>query len=104
MDAGSTGSRIYIYEWEPREFKVLPPPVSHPKTKRDWKKETEPGISSYCSHPEVGLGARAHARGCVQASAGVTGPTLEVIAWVGSPLHAVPAVARHAVVSCDQYL
>ncbi|KAK3273430.1 hypothetical protein CYMTET_18328 [Cymbomonas tetramitiformis] len=30
IDAGSQGSRIYVYRWPERDFKVLPPPESAP--------------------------------------------------------------------------
>lgn len=54
IDAGSTGSRMHVYQWEPRMFKTLPPPVSYPTTKLEWTNRMEPGISSFITHPEVG--------------------------------------------------
>ena len=32
IDAGSGGSRIHVYEWGPRVFKQVPPPISFPTT------------------------------------------------------------------------
>lgn len=53
IDAGSSGSRMHVYEWEPREFKVIPPPISRPGSTNQWTQRMEPGISSFSSHPEV---------------------------------------------------
>lgn len=53
IDAGSSGSRMHVYEWEPRMFKTLPPPISIPGSTNQWTQRMEPGISSYSSHPEV---------------------------------------------------
>eukprot|EP00904_Undaria_pinnatifida_P011382 jgi/Undpi1/7374/HiC_scaffold_22.g09847.m1 len=52
IDAGSSGSRMHVYEWEPREFKVIPPPISRPGSTNQWTQRMEPGISSFSSHPE----------------------------------------------------
>ena len=32
IDAGSGGSRVHVYEWSPRVFKQVPPPISFPTT------------------------------------------------------------------------
>lgn len=53
IDAGSSGSRMHVYEWEPRMFKTLPPPISIPGSTNQWTQRMEPGISSYASHPQV---------------------------------------------------
>lgn len=53
IDAGSSGSRMHVYEWEPRMFKTLPPPISIPGSTNQWTHRMEPGISSYSTHPEV---------------------------------------------------
>lgn len=53
IDAGSSGSRMHVYEWEPRMFKTLPPPISIPGSTNHWTQRMEPGISDYSTHPEV---------------------------------------------------
>lgn len=55
IDAGSSGSRMHVYEWEPREFKVVPPPISMPGSTNQWTHRMEPGISSFSSNPEVNV-------------------------------------------------
>jgi hypothetical protein len=32
IDAGSGGSRMHLYEWEPRVYHTLPPPIAKPFT------------------------------------------------------------------------
>ena len=44
---------MHVYEWTPREFKVVPPPISIPGSTNQWTHRMEPGISSYSSNPEV---------------------------------------------------
>lgn len=36
IDAGSTGSRMHIYQWDARRFETLPPPISYPLTSNQW--------------------------------------------------------------------
>ena len=36
IDAGSTGSRMHIYEWSSRTFSEIPPPLSLPLTSERW--------------------------------------------------------------------
>ena len=55
IDAGSSGSRMHVYEWEPRMFKTLPPPISIPGSTNQWTQRMEPGISDYSTHPEVSI-------------------------------------------------
>ncbi|CAM9903666.1 unnamed protein product, partial [Hapterophycus canaliculatus] len=52
IDAGSSGSRMHVYEWEPRMFETLPPPISIPGSTNQWTHRMEPGISSYSNHPQ----------------------------------------------------
>lgn len=36
IDAGSTGSRMHVYEWDARRFRTVPPPLSYPLTSNRW--------------------------------------------------------------------
>ncbi|KAG5175334.1 nucleoside phosphatase family-domain-containing protein, partial [Tribonema minus] len=51
IDAGSGGSRMHVYQWEPRLFASLPPPISFPESRNTWTGRLSPGISSYAEHP-----------------------------------------------------
>lgn len=46
---------MHVYEWEPRMFKKLPPPISYPRSTNQWTQRMEPGISSFSTHPEVSV-------------------------------------------------
>jgi len=48
---------MHVYEWEPRMFKKLPPPISIPGSTNQWTHRMEPGISSFSDHLEVNLRA-----------------------------------------------
>lgn len=51
IDAGSGGSRMHVYQWEPRLFETLPPPISHPESKNSWTGRFGPGLATYADHP-----------------------------------------------------
>ena len=51
IDAGSTGSRLHIYEWPERVFHQIPPPLSHPITSERWTDRMKPGISAFAADP-----------------------------------------------------
>lgn len=36
IDAGSTGSRMHVYQWDARRFPDVPPPFSYPLTSNRW--------------------------------------------------------------------
>mmetsp|Transcript_18817 Transcript_18817/g.43179 ORF Transcript_18817/g.43179 Transcript_18817/m.43179 type:complete len:485 (+) Transcript_18817:31-1485(+) len=46
IDAGSSGSRIYLYKWPVRNFRSLPPPLSEVARATSEKNRVTPGISS----------------------------------------------------------
>lgn len=46
IDAGSSGSRIYLYKWPARNFHSLPPPLSEVARATNEKNKVTPGISS----------------------------------------------------------
>jgi len=52
IDAGSTGSRMHLYEWSPRVFGTLPPPISKPFTSEVWTERMQPGISTFADNYE----------------------------------------------------
>lgn len=59
LDAGSSGTRVYVYRWEKPEYVrdhgdsgdlVRLPKI---KTKKDWRKKIHPGVSTFGSKPEL---------------------------------------------------
>ena len=52
IDAGSSGSRVHIYEWPHRSDTRMPLIEAAPfKETTKWSKKVEPGLSSYASNP-----------------------------------------------------
>ena len=51
IDAGSTGSRMHIYEWSSRTFSEIPPPLSLPLTSERWSERIRPGLSAFGAEP-----------------------------------------------------
>lgn len=56
MDAGSSGTRLYVYKWNARIFKELPPSLTQVMTEESWSKKQNPGISTFGTNP-TGAGA-----------------------------------------------
>jgi len=53
IDAGSTGTRLHIYEFEKRHFTTLPPPLSYPFAEEShWTSRVAPGISVFADVEE----------------------------------------------------
>jgi Golgi nucleoside diphosphatase len=46
IDAGSGGSRLHVFQWKPRIFHSVPPPLSYPEANEHWTARMDPGISS----------------------------------------------------------
>jgi Golgi nucleoside diphosphatase len=44
IDAGSGGSRIHVYEWGPRIFQAVPPPISYPTTNEKYTGRISNGV------------------------------------------------------------
>ncbi|CAM9669630.1 unnamed protein product, partial [Phaeothamnion confervicola] len=42
---------MHVYQWEPRMFKTLPPPISYPITSGRWTQRMKPGLSVYADNP-----------------------------------------------------
>jgi len=43
---------MHLYEWQPRIFTKLPPPISKPFTSEVWTDRIAPGINTYAENPE----------------------------------------------------
>jgi Golgi nucleoside diphosphatase len=52
IDAGSGGSRLHVYEFDKREFNVIPAPISHVSTDASWTSRLKPGLSSFAATPD----------------------------------------------------
>ncbi|EWM29220.1 ectonucleoside triphosphate diphosphohydrolase 4 [Nannochloropsis gaditana] len=52
IDAGSTGSRMHVYQWDARRFDTVPPPFSFPLTSNRWTNRLAPGISAFADCPQ----------------------------------------------------
>ena len=44
IDGGSGGSRLHIYEWAPRIFETIPPPISFPTTNEKYTGRISGGV------------------------------------------------------------
>ena len=44
IDAGSGGSRLHVYEWGPRVFNQVPPPISYPTTNEAYTGRMNNGV------------------------------------------------------------
>lgn len=47
IDAGSSGSRAYVYSWPDRKYKSLPPSISIPVTQEKWATKVTPAITTF---------------------------------------------------------
>lgn len=54
VDAGSQGSRLHVYNWAPREFSSVPPPITVPTSNEQWTARMSPGISTLGDFESVG--------------------------------------------------
>ena len=50
IDAGSGGSRLHVYTWEPRIFKTSPPPLSYPESHGLWTSRIAPGVANFAEN------------------------------------------------------
>ena len=50
VDAGSGGSRLHVYQWEPRIFNTSPPPLSYPKSNEKWTSRIGPGVANFADN------------------------------------------------------
>ena len=51
LDAGSTGTRIYIYKWDKRDFDSVPPVLTQIVGNTLLNEKLTPGISSFAANP-----------------------------------------------------
>lgn len=56
IDAGSGGSRLHVYTWQPRIFNTIPPALSFPESNERLTARIAPGIDSFASDPEAVAG------------------------------------------------
>lgn len=47
IDAGSSGSRAFVYSWPDRTYKSLPPSISIPVTQEKWATKVTPAITTF---------------------------------------------------------
>lgn len=47
IDAGSGGSRLHVYQWSPRIFDIIPPPLSFPSSNEKWTGRMAPGVATF---------------------------------------------------------
>ncbi len=50
IDGGSGGSRLHIYQWSPRVFQTVPPPISFPTKTEQYSAKMSGGVQS-CWQP-----------------------------------------------------
>lgn len=50
IDAGSGGSRLHVFQWKPRIFSSVPPPLSYPEANEHWTARMDPGIHTFADN------------------------------------------------------
>ncbi|RYY85932.1 hypothetical protein EON63_06650 [archaeon] len=50
IDAGSGGSRLHVYQWKPRIFHSVPPPLSYPEANEHWTARMDPGVHNFADN------------------------------------------------------
>lgn len=50
IDAGSGGSRLHVFQWKPRVFSTVPPPLSYPESNEHWTARMDPGIHTFTNN------------------------------------------------------
>jgi len=80
IDAGSSHSKVFVYEWQKRMSKTSVSPWTPPTTQKGWSAKFEPGISSYADKPS---GVRAGLQKLVDFAKKIVAEEL----WANTPIY-----------------